>query len=388
MHALICGAGIAGLTLARCLHDLGWQVTVIDRAPGPRTTGYMMDFFGPGFDAVDALGLLPALREVGYRVEELAYRDGLGRVRARMRYDDFAKLVDGRLVSILRPDLEAVLRRALPPEVELHYSATIVQVRDSPARLEVTLDQGTMLTPDLLVGADGIHSVVRRLVFGPEHRFSRYLGLHTAAYLCTDSEIHAQVRGQFAVTDSIQRQVGCYGLRDGRVAVFTVHRSPDPELPADPRAAIRSAYAGLGWITGRVLDACPPADEIYYDQVAQVELPVWSRGRVVLIGDAAYAVSLLAGQGASLGIAGAYLLADQIGRGTSLTAALTGYERLLRPTIADRQAAARSGARWFLPATRTQLLLRRAILRTGGLPLVNRRLARLLAGREPAILSG
>lgn len=184
-------------------------------------------------------------------------------------------------------------------------------------------------------------------------------------------------RGRVCLIDTVGRQVGCYGLRDGRVAAFTVHRTPHPTRPDDPRAAVRAAYATLGWIVPRVLERCPP--KIYYDQVARVELPRWSRGRVVLVGDACGAVSLPAGQGASLGMGGAYVLAENV---TDLVA----YERRRRPVVVDRQRVARAGARWFLPATRTRLRARRVALRPARLPWVDRRIATSLVGKPTALV--
>ncbi|MDG4831631.1 FAD-dependent monooxygenase [Solwaraspora sp. WMMD1047] len=387
MRAVICGGGIAGLTLAQRLDQHGWQVVVLEQAPAPRGTGYMIDFFGPGYDAAEALAVLPRLHELGYRVQEMSYRDATGRRRAGLSLDRFANLVDGRLVSIMRPDLERALRERVSSRVDLRYATSLTAIDNRDDGVRVTLTDGSTLDADLLVGADGIHSAVRALTFGDESRFLRYLGFHTAAFVVDVPELHALVRDQFCLTDTVDRQLGCYGLRDGRVAVFTVHRTADPGLPADPRAAVRAEYARLGWIVPRVLRACPPAGQIYYDQVAQVEVPSWSRGRVVLVGDACQAVSLLAGQGASLGVAGGYLLAEELARvdpgssGTdSVGAALARYEATMRPVVTEKQRVARAGTRWFLPERRWQLSARRVALRLARLPGVDRIVAGALIG--------
>ncbi|MEE1930192.1 FAD-dependent oxidoreductase [Streptomyces sp. TRM 70351] len=386
MKAVICGAGIAGLACAQRLDTLGWDVVVLEKAPGPRAQGYMIDFFGPGYDAAEDMGVLPALLDVSYRVEEAAYRDARGRRRAGLSYERFADALDGRLFSIMRPDLERALRAHLRPGVELRYGTGPRAVDDTPDGVRVTLTDGTALDADLLVGADGIHSTVRELVFGPEDRFLRYLGFHTAAYLFTDPGLRDAVAGRFNLTDTAGRQMGFYGLRDGRVAAFTVHRTPDPSLPADPRAAVRRAYAGLGWITPRALDLCPPSDEVYYDQVAQVTMDRWSHGRTVLLGDACYAVSLLAGQGASLAVAGAHVLARHLERAASVPAALDGYERAWHPVTVGKQRVARNAARWFLPGSPWELLLRRIALRATALPGVDRYVATALVGKPTTVV--
>lgn len=374
MKVLISGAGIAGLASAHRLGTLGHEVVVLERAAGPRTTGYMIDFFGPGYDAAERMGVLPRLEEAGYRVEEAAYVDRRGRRVAGLRFDRLARAVDGRLLSIMRPDLERALREDLPTGVTLRFGAGVVGVEDSGAGVTARLSDGSTVSGDLLVGADGVHSIVRRLVFGEGHL--RHLGFHTAAFTFDDPEIHALVAGRFCVTDTVGRQVGFYGLRDGRVAAFTVHRTSSPDLPEDPRAAVMEAYGSLGWVVPRALARCPA--EIYYDQVAQVELPRWSSGRVVLVGDACGAVSLLAGQGASLGIGGAYVLADHLDD-------LTAYERAWRPVVVDKQQVARSGARWFLPSSPRRLWARRVAMRLSNLPGVDRVVATSLVGKPVTI---
>jgi 2-polyprenyl-6-methoxyphenol hydroxylase-like FAD-dependent oxidoreductase len=387
MKAVICGAGIAGLALALRLDTLGWDVVMLERAPGPRTQGYMIDFFGPGYDAAEAMGLLPRIQELGYHVRELSYCDEAGRRRAGMSFAQFAKIEQGRLISIMRPDLERALREHLPDRVDLRFSTSLTDIDNRTDGVRVTLADGDTLAADLLVGADGVHSTVRGLVFGDEQNYLRYLGFHTAAYVFDDADIHAQVRGQFCVTDTVGRQMGFYGLRDGKVAVFTVHRSSAPDLPSDAQAALRQEYGPLGWIAPRALAACPPADQVFYDQVAQIEMPTWSHRRVTLVGDACYAVSLLAGQGASLGITGAYVLAEQLARAEPIESALARYEQLLRPVVVDKQQVARKSARWFVPESRWQLGVRRFALKLARLPVFDRYVATALAGKSSPLIT-
>ncbi|MDX3757965.1 FAD-dependent monooxygenase [Streptomyces sp. AK02-04a] len=376
MRAVICGAGIAGLALAGRLHNaLGWEVVVLEKAPCPRTEGYMIDFFGPGYDAAEAMGMLPWLEELSYPVSEAAFVDDSGQCRARLDYDRLARSLDGRLLSIMRPDLELALRERLSFAVGLRFGVGPARIDPSTHGIRLTLTDGSTLDADLLVGADGLHSTVRAMVFGEEQRYVRYLGYHTAAFTIDDPQVHAELGGRFCLTDSVDRQMGLYALRNGKVAAFAVHRSADPRRPDDARAALYRGYGSLGWLVPRALAGCPPSARVYYDQVAQTDLPSWSRGRVVLVGDACQAVSLLAGQGASLAIAGAYVLADQLASARRVEDALHGYERLWRPVVRDRQRAARRTARWFVPEPERQLNIRRAALRFAGLPG-----ARLFAG--------
>ncbi|MEU9394761.1 FAD-dependent monooxygenase [Streptomyces sp. NPDC048324] len=380
MRAVICGAGIAGLALAGRLYDvLGWDVVVLEKAPRPRAEGYMIDFFGPGYDAAEAMGVLPWLRELSHPVSEAAFVDEHGRCRARLGYDRFARSLNGRLLSIMRPDLELALRERLSFAVDLRFGVGPARIDPRSHGVRVTLTDGSVLDADLLVGADGLHSTVRAMVLAEERRCVRHLGHHTAAFTFDDPLVHAEVGDRFCLTDTVDRQMGLYALRDGRVAAFAVHRSADPGRPDDARAALRHEYGSLGWLVPRALAACPPHSQVYYDQVAQADPPSWSRGRVVLVGDSCQAVSLLAGQGASLAVAGAYVLADQLAGARRVEDALRGYERLWRPVVRDRQRAARRTARWFVPATAGRLRVRRAALRLAALPGASR-----LAGLSPA----
>jgi 2-polyprenyl-6-methoxyphenol hydroxylase-like FAD-dependent oxidoreductase len=378
VKAVICGAG---LTAAHELATLGWDVTLLEQAPTPRTQGYMIDFFGPGYDAAELMYVLPQLAEVGYRVGELRYHDDTGRARVRLSYRRIAEALDGRLFSIMRSDVDAVLRAALPTDVRQLFGTSVQAVTDHGDGVEVTTTRGLVLHADLLVGADGVHSRVRQLVFGPERDYLRYLGFHTGAFTFRDTAVRNEVGDAVCLTESTDRQVGVYGLRDGRLAVFTVHREADPALPASPGDAVRAAYAPLGWVTPQVLRHVPPDDELYYDQVAQIVVPSWRQGRVVLVGDAAYAVSLLAGQGASLAIAGAFVLAGCLCEATSVAEGLEEYERIFRPVAEEKQRVAVKAVRWFLPHTRTQLRVRRAAPSLARIPLFSRLVAGAVTGK-------
>jgi 2-polyprenyl-6-methoxyphenol hydroxylase-like FAD-dependent oxidoreductase len=386
MKVVICGAGIAGLTLANSIAALGGDVTLLERAPAPRSQGYMIDFFGSGYDAAEAMGLLSAIDEVAYPVDEVSLVDEHGRRRAGIPYTQFSKAVHGRLRSVMRPDLEQVLRHHLPENVVPRFGATLAGVADYGDAVLVTLDDGVQLEADLLVGADGVHSTVRRIVFGDESEFLHHLGFHTAAFIFDSPRIRADIGNRVVLTDTVGRQMGFYSLRDDRVAAFAVHRTHDATVPDDVRAALRDAYSPLGWLVPEALEKCPPSEEIYYDQVAQIQMPSWRKGRVALVGDACYAVSLLAGQGASVAVAGAYLLADQLHRAPTIDRALADYERLWRPVAEEKQKTGRGAARWFLPDSALQLRIRRAALRLAWLPVINRFVGATLAGKSTALI--
>ena len=367
-RAIVCGAGIAGLSLSWWLERHGWEVVVVERAPELHGGGYMIDFFGSGYDAAELMGLLPRLSAVAYDVTEIAYVDDRGRPASRLGYDTFRQLQAGRVLSMMRGDLEQVLATALGDRVEIRFSRSIAAVTQARDHVTVTLTDGTAERADLLVGADGIHSRVRELVFGPERAFLRDLGYHTAAYVFRAPTVWERLAGGFRIRSVPGRQAGYYPLRDGRVASFHAHASGGAAVPDDPRAALRRGYADLGWVVPDALAHCPPPPALYYDTVAQIEMPAWSHQRVTLVGDACQAVSLLAGQGASLAMGGAYVLADELARSRDVAVALAGYERRVKSTAQRTQAAGRRAADWFVPATSRRIAMRDLALRVAALP--------------------
>lgn len=371
MRAIINGAGIAGLTLAWWLDRLGWDVVLLEIATGLRDEGYMIDFFGSGYDAAEQMGLIDALAEHDYPISDVSYVDDHGHRRSRIDYQVFRRVQEGRLFALMRGDLVHVLHDALGGRVDLRFDVTVESVSNDEHRVGVVLTDGSELEADLLVGADGIHSHVRRLTWGPEERFTRFLGFHTAAYIVSDPELRNRLAGAFGIRSAPGKQAGLFPIRGGRVATFFAHGVDSPALPSDRPAALRALYGDMGWFIPRALEEVPSGAGLYYDVVAQVEMPGWSRNRVTLVGDAGHAVSLLAGQGASMAMGGAYVLADELARSGDVVAALECYERRVKPLIEQKQAAGRRTAKWFVPSSRRRIRVRDAVLRLAGLPVLS-----------------
>jgi 2-polyprenyl-6-methoxyphenol hydroxylase-like FAD-dependent oxidoreductase len=391
MKAVVVGAGIAGLVAARQLGLAGWDVELLEKSAAPRPDGYMMDFFGPGVEAAERIGLYPRLAAVAYHVEAAEYVDAEGRPTCSLDYDQFARLAGGKVLSLLRPDMECAALAALddvaPGRVRVCYGAPVSRVWGDDDGVRVAVDGSTdTLAADVLVGADGIHSGVRARVFGPDEAYLRALGMRAAAFIVTEPILNARFRNRFVLTDSIDRMAGLYSLRTDEVAAFMVYRdaigATGHQPSGSPRERLRREFAGLGHAVDRLLELCP--EHPYDDVVAQIIMPGWQRGRTVLVGDACGAVSLLAGQGGSLAIAGAALLGDILGPVASpegISPALTEFERRWRPVVEEAQAAGRHTASSFLPANRAQRLLRRWIIRATHLPGIDRLVARQIVGR-------
>lgn len=378
---MICGAGIAGLAAAKQLAASGWECLVVEESPSLRDGGYLIDFFGPGFGAATAMGIVPRLRDLAFPISELTYVDRNGRRTAGLSYRRLGRALDGRLLSLLRGDLQRVIYDARG-DVDVRFGCTVAAVQRSTGHVDVTLSDGSTHGADLLVGADGIHSRVRELVFGPEAQYLRPLGFHVAAYDLADAQLHRWLADRFLMTDTVDREVGVYGVRGDVVSVLAVHRTQDRAVPDHPRASVLDRFSDMGGIVATVLRQCPERPALYYDLVAQIRMRSWSRGRVVLLGDAGYAVSLLAGQGASLAVAGAFVLAEELAAAGDVRDALAGYESRLRPIIERKQVAGRRTADWFLPPNRIQLVLRRTALGLMRLPAINRLLVSALVGGD------
>ena len=387
MKAIVSGGGIAGLTLAWWLGRDGWEVLIIERAPGLHDEGYMIDFMGSGWDVAERMDLIPKLREIAYDIPAVQWIDQRGRTSARIDYRQFTKLLRGRLATLMRGELERVLFDALPATVEWRWNQTIDGIEARASGVDVTLSSGATESADLLIGADGIHSRVRALTFGDERQFRRDLGYHTAAYVFEDAAAAvAELAGQFKIMALPGRQAGFYPLRHGKVAAFYAHTTVGEDLPADPVSTLREIYGDLGWLVPTGLAYAARLPSIYYDRISQIEMPRWTSGRVALVGDACDAVSLLAGQGASLAMATAYVLAEELRRGDTIDAALDAYGARLLADVRKKQEGGRKTARWLVPRTNLDIALRNWSLRLAAMPGLSTILKPLLrSGTESVI---
>lgn len=380
MKILIVGAGIAGPTLAYWLLRGGHEPVLVEHAPALRRGGYILDFWGAGFDVAERMGITAELVQKGYRASEVRQlrRDG-----TRMTSLDPEIFVgsSSRYVTIARSDLAAVIYRALDSKVETIFGDTVRALDDDGTRVRVTFESnGATRDFDLVVGADGLHSRVRRLVFGPDKQFEKYLGLKIAAF-----EIPGYAPREELVAKAYTEvgfQVTSFPIRNDATMFALTFRDVGDAVPAsrpEQEAWLQARFANAGWETPRMLEQMGKANEIYADRVSQIRMPTWTRGRVALVGDAAACASLLAGQGSALAMVEAYVLAAELSRGAGgHVAAFERYQQLLAPFLLAKQQAAERLALAFAPRNRWQLLVRNGVMRLMGIPLV----ARLAAGKS------
>lgn len=380
MKVLIVGAGIAGPTLAYWLKRSRHEPTLIERSPALREGGYLVDFWGSGFEVADRMGIVPQLMEKGYRVREVREVSASGRRIAHMDPRPVIGGAGGRYVSIARSDLAATIYDALGGEVESIFDDTIRALDDDGECVSVEFERGAPRDFDLVVGADGLHSRVRALAFGPESGFERDLGITVAAF---DIDGYRPRDELIAVTHTqVDMQALRFALRDGTTMFCFIfrndgeHVAPD-DVPAQ-QEVLRTRLAGMGWEVPAILERMPEARTFYFDRASQILMPSWSRGRVGLIGDAAACPSLLAGQGSALAMVEAYVLAAELDRARGdYRAAYTAHEEQLRALVRSKQDAAIGLRAAFAPRNGMQLLLRNAVVGLMGIPLV----ANLAMGR-------
>lgn len=359
---LISGAGIAGCCLAWWLERYGYAVTVVEQAPEPRRGGYVLDFWGLGFDVAERMRLLDQLRRQDLQIHEFLVVDDKGRRITGIDQGALQSLTGGRLMSLQRSAVALALYDAVKDRISTRFDDSVDALRQDADGVEVRLRSGEVARYDLVFGADGLHSAVRRLIFGDQKRFERYLGYHVAAF----SAPRYPHRSPHAYVTYARpgRQIWRVTLKEDVCMFLLLVAEPDPHaFPARDTAAQKEVltrlFAGAGWEATEVLRALEGATDLYFDRVSQITVPHWTNGRVALLGDASACPSLLAGEGSSMAMAEAYTLAGELNAASGAHGdAFRAYEDRVRPYVERKQKAARRFASGFVPRTAFGLWLR------------------------------
>lgn len=345
-NILISGAGVAGLTLAFWLKRYGFTPTLIEKHPTLRTGGYKIDLRGVALEIIKRMGVYPSIVENRTAIAEARFVDGEGNQVAQMSADLCGTRLEGIDLEIMRGDLCLILRKALG-EVECLFGDSIAHISEDSTGAYVEFEKSRPRIFDSVVGADGLHSTVRHLVFGEESQFARNLGVYVSVFSIpnflnlTACEIEHH---------SFQKFVNIYRDRkdsNAKVALaFSVERPFHSRDPEAQKKLIEEVFANSVWEMPRILEAMRKSPDFYFDCMAQIRMPQWSKGRITLVGDAAYSATPMSGQGTSIAIAGAYILAGEFLEAEGdHSAAFSRYEKLMRPFADKNQALAKMSAR-------------------------------------------
>jgi len=365
---LISGASIAGPALAYWLDRYGFDVTVVERAEAVRSGGYPIDLRGVAMEVIERMGLLPQVKAAHIHSRTISFVDASGGLIATIpMYDMIANEAD-QDVELPRGTLTGlVYGLTKDSKVRYRFNESIDTLEDDGDGVDVRFKSGERQRYEIVIGADGLHSNTRRLLFGPEEQFVHYLGqtfnLFTVPNylgLSHGAMFYAEpgrAAGVFVVQDSDKMFV---------MLNFATEKPPfvghaDREEQIERTAAV---FAAGGWEVPRLLDELRHADDLYFDTVSQIRLPQWSKGRVVLVGDSAFAPSFQSGQGTSIALVSAYVLAGELAAHQSPTEAFAAYERVVRPFVEANQGLAikAKGASPLLPRTQEELDMRNRML--------------------------
>lgn len=355
-RVLISGASVAGPALAFWLHRHGFTPTVVERAPEPRDGGYAVDFRGASLRVLDRMGLLEQVEAAATRMGEVTYVDGADRPLVVTP----PTFQSGEL-EILRGDLAGILHEATKDNVEYVFGDSITGVLERGDGVTVTFEHGEPREFDLVIGADGLHSNVRSLVFGDESRYRRDLGYYVSIFT-VPNHLGLDHAGRFY--NEPNRTIGVYSARDNTEAkaLFWFGSPPldyDHRDVEQQRRIVEETFGGAGWETSKLLEAMREAPDFYFDSASQIVLDSYSRGRVALVGDAAYCAAPLSGMGTSLAIVGAYVLAGELAAAAGdHTTAFAAYETEMRGFVDVCQKLAQGNGKWFVPPTRGWIRLR------------------------------
>ena len=359
---LISGASVAGPAAAYWLGRFGYDVTVVELAPALREGGYAVDFRGPANERVlEKMGVLNDLRDRQTGGSAMRFVDEGGRQLLRLP-PEFA----GGDLEVLRSDLSQVLYDHSSSTAEYVFGDSIATLDQHSGGVDVTFESGTAKTFDLVIGADGLHSVVRRLAFGPEQDYVKHLGYYIAGW---DLPNHygAERDGLMYNVPGRLASVGVDHRDETKAGAMVIFKSPkldyDRRDPEQHKQLIRDRYYDLGWHVPQLLDGLAGATDLYFDSISRVDVDRWSNGRVVLLGDAGYGATV-GGMGTGTAIVAAYVLAGELATSTDHAAAFRSYESQLRKPVRGTQAGGNRTGKFLAPATKFGIAARNRMMNT------------------------
>lgn len=369
MRVIINGIGVAGPALAFWLHHAGHEVTLVETAPALRTAGYVIDFWGLGYDIAERMGLVDEIRSLGYQMEEVRFVNREGETNGGFGVDVFRRMTHDRFTSVRRSDISATIYRAIEGRVESIFGDSVAAIEEGGDFVHVSFDHAPSRDVDLVIGADGLHSRVRQIAFGGEAAFDAPLGYHVAAFEANGYRPREEL---VYVSHGLPgRQISRFSLRDDRTLFLFIFADRFLKGDEEPVRVLRRVFGDAGWEWPQIDAELDRAGELYYDTVSQIHMAHWTTGRVALIGDAAACVSLMGGEGTGLAITEAYVLAGELqDAGGNVAAAFARYEERLMPFLKRKQEAAKKFASSFAPDTAAGIVFRNVVTRAMDIPII------------------
>jgi 2-polyprenyl-6-methoxyphenol hydroxylase-like FAD-dependent oxidoreductase len=360
-NILISGAGIGGLTLAYWVKKYGFNPVIVEKASYLREGGYMIDFWGIGFDIAERMGILPVLKKEHYNIPELVFVGKDNNRTGSLNIYKLRKLINFRHFNLLRGGLAKVIYKLICDDIEFIWDTSINCIDEQPDGLNISFQNGIQRKFDLLIGADGLHSNVRKLVFGEEKYFEKYLGYYTASFTIDNYLDKKDTFYSFSVPG---KQIGIYSISENKLATFFIFRQNeklnyDYHKTESAKRILFDTFKQTGWESKNILEKMDGSPDFYFDTVSQINMENWSKGRVSLVGDACQCVSLIAGTGSALAMAGAYILAGELKKNNGdYETAFKNYQNILKPEIITKQKMAGKFAASFIPDSNFGLWVR------------------------------
>src|SRR5882757_3468337 len=356
---LVSGASIAGPTAAFWLHSHGFEVTVVEQAPALRAGGSAVDFRGEQLAILRKMGLLADIEARSTRMGDVTIVDADGRFQARVP----SAVMSGE-VEIPRGDLSRVLYEHTKNKVEYVFGDRITALTEHAGGVDVTFHRGAPRTFDLVIGADGAHSGVRSLAFGPERDFATHLGYY-AAHFSVPNHLGLDHAGQMYAEPNVGAMVTSAIDRDALGVTLFFASEPlayDRRDIEQHKGILTEKFRAAGWELPTLLDGLTRTDTLFFDSLSQVRLDKWSKGRVALVGDAAWAAGA-GGGGTGLAMIGAYVLAGELATNSGHDQAFAAYERIIRPTAKMGQNQAKRAGGFFAPDSQRGIRSRKHVYR-------------------------
>ncbi len=245
MRIVINGIGVAGPALGYWLSKSGHEVLLVEEAPKLRVGGYIIDFWGTGYDIAERMGLIGDIRALGYQMREVRFVDRRGRTRGGFDADVFRRMTNDRFTSVSRSDVSTAIYEAIDGKVETIFGDSVAHIEDNGEYVRVCFDHAAERKVDLVIGADGLHSRVRRLAFGPDSEFETPLGYHVAAFEANGYRAREEL--VYASHSLPGRQISRFSMRDDKTLFLFVFRDELMPRHEEPQTVLRRVFAGAGW---------------------------------------------------------------------------------------------------------------------------------------------